>query len=239
VRVGEHFGRVSERGLFDTEIQTQNRDLISLPNTYLVSNPVTTIRSSGTIVSTELSLGFDVHHAQIEPLLLEAASSSGLQDAFVHVMEIGNFAVTYRIAGFLEESKRLLSVRSDLCRAVLDALHGQGIEILSPTYMVQRPLEATARVIPSPINIAPVATSPDAPETPEELLFDKAEQAEQLSAERKSLRAAIEEMQASLKAAPSDARAQIKAQIDTAHEQLLTLEQPLPEDAQEKPAGLY
>jgi hypothetical protein len=46
-------------------------------------------------------------------------------------------------------------------------------------------------------------------------------------------------MQASLKAAPSDARAQIKAQIDTAHEQLLTLEQPLPEDAQEKPAGLY
>ena len=238
VRVGEHFGRVSERGLFDTEIQTQNRDLISLPNSYLVSNPVTTIRSSGTIVSTELSLGFDVHHAQIEPLLLEAANTSGLQDAFVHVMEIGNFAVTYRIAGFLEDTKRLLTARSDLCREVLDVLHGQNIEILSPTFMVQRPLEASARVIPSPINVVPVAASPDAPEAPEELLFDKAEQAEQLSAERKALRSAIEEMQASLKTAPSDARAQIKAKIETAHDQLQALEQSRPDDA-EQSAGLY
>jgi len=239
VRVGEHFGRVSERGLFDTEIQTQNRDLVSLPNTYLVSNPVTTIRSSGTIVSTELSLGFDVHHAQIEPLLLQAASASGLQDAFVHVLEIGNFAVTYRIAGFVEDTKRLLTSRSDLCRAVLDALHGADIEILSPTYMVQRPLAATARVIPVPLSTAAVKPVTEASEAPEELLFDKAEQAEKLSVERKTLRAAIDEMQMSLKAASTEVRAEIKARLEQAQEQLQALEQANPEEPEERPAGLY
>lgn len=239
VQVGEHFGRVSERGLFDTEIQTQNRELISLPNTYLVSNPVTTIRSSGTIVSTELSLGFDVHHAQIEPLLLQAASDSGLQDAFVHVLEIGNFAVTYRIAGFLEDTKRLLTSRSDLCRAVLDALHGADIEILSPTYMVQRPLEATARVIPAPLNAAPSAPSSEAAEAPEELLFDKAEHAEKMSSERKALRASIEELHSSLKAASAEDRAQIKGTIEQAEAKLQELEQARPEESEERPTGLY
>ena len=52
IRVAEHFGRVSERGLFHTEIQTENRDLTTLPNLFLVTHPVTTIRTSGTIVST-------------------------------------------------------------------------------------------------------------------------------------------------------------------------------------------
>jgi small conductance mechanosensitive channel len=237
VRVGEHFGRVCERGLFDTEIQTQDRDLISLPNTYLVSNPVTTIRSSGTTVSTELSLGFDVHHAQIEPLLLQAAGASGLRDAFVHVLEIGNFAVTYRIAGFLEDTKRLLTTRSDLCRSVLDALHGANIEILSPTYMVQRPLAQTARVIPSPVCAAQAEPCVNTAEAPEELLFDKAEQAEQLSTERKTLRASIEEMQVSLKAASTEVRAEIKARIRQAQEQLLVLEQALPEEPGDQSAG--
>ena len=45
ISIGEHFGRVSERGLFDTEIQSETRDLIALPNTYCINNPVKTIRS--------------------------------------------------------------------------------------------------------------------------------------------------------------------------------------------------
>ena len=56
VRVGEYFGRVSERGLFDTELQTESRELIAFPNTYLISNPVTAVLNSGTIISVTLSL---------------------------------------------------------------------------------------------------------------------------------------------------------------------------------------
>lgn len=50
VRVGEQFGRVTTRGLFHTEIQTEDRDLTTLPNLHLISNPITVVRASGTIV---------------------------------------------------------------------------------------------------------------------------------------------------------------------------------------------
>ena len=52
IKVGDLFGRVSERGLFDTEIQTENRELIAIPNATFITQPVTVARSSGIIVST-------------------------------------------------------------------------------------------------------------------------------------------------------------------------------------------
>ena len=51
IRVGDHFGRVSDRGLFHVEVQTEFRDLATLPNLYVVTNPVVTIRESGTFIT--------------------------------------------------------------------------------------------------------------------------------------------------------------------------------------------
>jgi small-conductance mechanosensitive channel len=56
IKVGEQGGRVSERGIFHTEIQTEDRDLTTFPNLYLINNPVTVVRSSGTIISVAVSL---------------------------------------------------------------------------------------------------------------------------------------------------------------------------------------
>ncbi|MBE0696337.1 MAG: mechanosensitive ion channel, partial [Anaerolineaceae bacterium] len=99
IRSGDFFGRVTERGLLDTEIQTEFRELVSVPNTLLISNPVTVIRSSGTIISTSLSLGYDVHYSHIQSLLLAAAEETGLSDPFVQVMDLGDFSITYRVNG--------------------------------------------------------------------------------------------------------------------------------------------
>lgn len=41
IRVNDYAGRVTERGLFDCEIQTENRELIVIPNNFLINNPVT------------------------------------------------------------------------------------------------------------------------------------------------------------------------------------------------------
>ena len=76
VRVGDQFGRVTERGVFHTELQTEDRDLATLPNLYLVTNPVVVVRESGTIVSVQLSLGYERHHAELEPLLADAARAA-------------------------------------------------------------------------------------------------------------------------------------------------------------------
>ncbi|MEK6201658.1 MAG: mechanosensitive ion channel family protein [Desulfobulbaceae bacterium] len=221
IRVGDHFGRVSERGLFETEIQSESRELIAIPNTYLVSNPVTTIRSSGTIIATTLSLGYDVHHAQVEPLLLQAAKESGLEEPFVHILELGNYAITYRISGFLPEIKWLITARSNLCHSVLDILHGQGIEIMSPTYMNQRPVNDAARIIPTLVQEDLSAP----PVMAEDIVFDKAEQAEQTENEKQKLMDDMQELETALKEAPEEEKNRIKDEIEEGRERLKLLEQ--------------
>ncbi|MBT4866633.1 MAG: mechanosensitive ion channel [Planctomycetaceae bacterium] len=183
VRVGDHFGRVSERGLFHVELQTEDRDLATLPNLYLVSKPVTVVRASGTIVSTTVSLGYDESHVKVEAALQEAAIAAALEEPFVYILELGDYSITYRIAGFLPEVKRLLSARSRLRTCVLDALHAADVEIVSPMFMNQRQLSQTAVAPASKVVSATTVSSEEA--TPEDIMFDKAERAEQLESHGK------------------------------------------------------
>lgn len=198
---GDHFGRVSERGLFHTEIQTENRDLTTLPNLYLVTHAVTTTRSSGTIVSATVSIGYDVSHARIKELLLSGAEQAELKDPFVQILELGDYSVTYRIAGLLTEVKQLLSVRSRLRESVLDKLHEGGVEIVSPSFMNTRALSEGKIFIPKP---SYRVRSAEKKSGPEDVVFDKAEEAESLetlkdsclalSERKKALQSKMEEL---------------------------------------------
>jgi small conductance mechanosensitive channel len=196
ISVQSHFGRVVQRGLLDTEIQTENRELVSLPNTVLISNPVTVIGGSGAIVTSTLSLGYDVHHARVEARLLRAAEAAGLAEPFVRVLELGNHAISYRVSGLLDDAHRLLTARSDLNKRVLDALHDDGIEVLSPTFMNHRSVAAEAE---------------------EAVVFDKAERAAQAEAQRQALDRDVDALQAQHAAATDDdERQRLKAALDEA-----------------------
>ena len=193
-------GRVSELSLLRTEIQTERRELTTLPNLYLVTNPVTVVRSSGTLISATVSLGYDIPREKVEKHLLEAAENSGLSDPFTFVLQLGDFSITYQIAGFLEEVKFLISAESKLRENMLDALHGAGIEIVSPTFMNQRQLSTSQVFIPE-TKLATKA-EPEAAEEPrpEERMFDKAELAETESKAEQELKNVIEELEALKKA---------------------------------------
>ncbi len=192
IRIGDHFGRVTERGLLHTEIQTEDRDLETIPNLFLVQSPLRVVRSSGTIISATVGLGYDVPRRRIEEALLQAAEDAKLTDAFVQVSELGDFAVTYRVAGFFEKVTHLVSARSTLQKRVLDALHGAGIEILSPNWMSQRVLPAETRVIPP--HSAPKPEPADG--LPEAVMFDKAEAAAHATSLREELTRLTAEIQA-------------------------------------------
>ncbi len=192
VRVGEHFGRVSERGLFHTEIQTEDRDLTTLPNSYLVTNPVKVVRNSGTVISVEVSLGYDVPRAQVEALLLSAAGKAGLEEAFVQIKALGDFSVLYRAAGLLTDVKSILSSGSRFRGAVMDELHAAGVEIVSPNFMNTRALGQATRFIPKR---AAAPSRRPAENSPEALVFDKAEQATALEEVRRRQLALEEEIE--------------------------------------------
>ena len=180
IRVEEYYGRVSDRGLLSTEIQTETRDLLTVPNLFLVTHPVKVIRASGTIITAKVSLGYDVPRQRIEELLLQAAASVELEDPFVQVMELGDFSILYRVAGLHTDTSKLITARSSLRAAVLDALHEGGVEIVSPNFMNQRVL-AEDKVFMPPLHDKPGAeVLENEGASPDDLAFDKANEAENI-----------------------------------------------------------
>ncbi len=177
IHVGKEFGRVTEQGFFHTEIQTEESNLMTLPNLYLVTQPVTVIRTTNTLITSEVSLGYDVPHLLVENILMKAATEAGLDDPFVRILSLGDFSITYQCAGMLNGVKNLLAARSRLRGKMLDLLHGEGIEIVSPAFMNQRRLAEDRMIAPEPgfehkIGWARIYQGPR-----DDVVFDKAERA--------------------------------------------------------------
>ncbi len=221
VTIGDYFGRISEMDLLHTEIQTEERDLTTLPNLYLVTHPVRVMRASGTLLSVSVSLGYDVSRHSVEKLMLQAANDSGLEKPYVQITELGDFSVTYQVSGLLTDVGKIITRRRELRARTMDALHDADIEIVSPTFMNTRAYDEDAVFIAETADCEPVAaeaTSPDA------IAFDKAERAESVT----KLRKKVEEAQARIRTCnelvanpPNDqAKEAAEAEIEALNERL-------------------
>lgn len=176
IQMGEVFGRVTEIGLFHTEIQTEFRDLCTVPHLHLVQQPVKVVQSCGTVVAAVVSIGYDVSRHEVEAALHEAAVETGLRDPFVRILELGDFSVTYQAAGFLEDVKILLTARSKLRGFMMDRLHQRRIEIVSPSFVNQRIFAKEEIFLNQERLREPTREVPAL--TPESMIFDKADAAE-------------------------------------------------------------
>ena len=183
ITVADLTGRITEMGLLHMEVQTEFRDLVTVPNLYMVTQPMQVVRTSGTIITAEVSLGYDTSHVDVSRILVDAATHAGLTDGFVHVRQLGDFSVTYRVAGLLEDVKSLISARSRLRESVLDALHDAGIEIVSPNFMNTRAVAEDKLFIPEISHKVSAKKSARA----EDVAFDKAEEAASVDQIRKSI----------------------------------------------------
>ena len=181
--VGGVTGRITEMNLLHAEVQTEFRDLVTVPYLYMVTQPMQVVRASGTIITAEVSLGYDIAYQRVFEVLRAATVQAGLQDGFVQVRELGDFSITYRVAGLLVDVDSLISSRSRLREAMLDALHGADIEIVSPNFMWTRQLGRQERFIPEPVR----KTSSRPEMSAEEIAFDKAEEAASIERLRKDI----------------------------------------------------
>ncbi|MBD3297443.1 MAG: mechanosensitive ion channel [candidate division Zixibacteria bacterium] len=216
ITVGEHFGRVTERGLFHVEIQTEDRDLMTLPNSFLITNPVRVTYATGTLVWAEVSIGYDVSRTQVQDALREAALAADLQEPFVHIMDLTDFSVVYRVVGLLPEVKHVLSTRSRLREQMLDKLHAAGIEIVSPTFMNTRALAADWKAMPAMRTSTPVD---DKAQQAEAIMFEKADKAasvEELRQRYDELKSDISDLEEKIHSAPNaDVKHKLEADLKT------------------------
>ena len=227
IKVDDHLGRVSERGLFHVEIQTIQRDLVTLPNQFLITRPMTVVRHSGTVITTDVSLAYDVAHQVVEPLLMEAAERTGLEEPFVQVITLGDYTVTYRVAGFLSDVKSLFTAQSSLRRRVLDTLHDGGVEIASPLLVGHRPLPELDSLVPKIDQAVLEHRQEDESVAPADLIFDKAEEAEldrRTKEELEALRDDLKELEQEAKKATDLEKAKLAENIDALRSQIEVVE---------------
>lgn len=120
----------------------------------------------------------------------------GLTDPFVQVMELGDFSITYRLGGLLEDANKLLVYRSRLKVAMIDTLHGGGVEIVSPQFTNHRIFQPGDEFISSK-ETSSQAVTPDAPRA--EVVFDKAVAAATTESDQTQLEQVTASLEAKLK----------------------------------------
>lgn len=142
IKIGDLHGRVTSKRFFHTEIQLEDSNFVSVPNLFVATHPVILTKKSKTVISTTVSLGYDVSRIKIEKCLLKAAKAAGLANPYVYITDLGDYSVVYKVHGFLEDSsKKYFSTTSQLNAMVLDTLHEAKIEIVSPSFMNQQQID--------------------------------------------------------------------------------------------------
>ena len=189
IKIGDLQGRVTKKSIFHTEIQLEDSNFITIPNLYIATNPVKLTRKTDTVISTSVSLGYNISRITIEKSLKEAAILTGLTDPYVYITNLGDFSVSYKIHGFLADSSKYFSTNSLLNANVMDVLHKRKIEIVSPTFMNQ--INANDKVF-IPKEIIKNKTSKDE-KKPEDLIFDEAIKSEKNEENKNKLKQLTEQ----------------------------------------------
>ncbi|MGM0407483.1 MAG: mechanosensitive ion channel domain-containing protein, partial [Bacteroidota bacterium] len=184
INIGDLTGRVTRKNIFHTEIQLEDSNFVTIPNLYIASNPVKLTRKSNSVISCTVSLGYDVPQSKIEKSLKEAALDAGLTDPYVYIIQLGDFSVSYKIHGFLEDANKYFSTTSLLNSKVMDHLHKNNIEIVSPSFTNRRSVDETTFI---PKVIVKKEETEKEEKSPEELIFDKATEAEAIENKREYL----------------------------------------------------
>ncbi len=170
IKIGDFHGRVMKKSIFHTEIQLEDSNFITIPNLYIANNPVKLTRKSNTVISTSVSLGYNLSRDKIEKALKEAAILTGLTDPYVYITCLGDYSVVYKIHGFLDDSSKFFSTTSQLNANVMDQLHENKIEIVSPSFMNQRRVDEVEFI---PEHVIEKSDS-KVEKSPEDLVFDEA-----------------------------------------------------------------
>jgi len=146
VQIGDNMGEVVERTLLVTRILTPKAEVITIPNSTVMSGAVknysTEANKSGVIFYTSVSISFDTPWRTVHQLLISAASATEhvlRQPApFVLQRSLDDFYVTYELNAYTDTPREVLNIFSDLHRNIQDKFNEAGVEICSPHYSAIR-----------------------------------------------------------------------------------------------------
>jgi small-conductance mechanosensitive channel len=146
VKIGEVRGDVIEKSLLVTRVRTIKNEIISIPNSTVMSSHTINYSSEapglGLILHATVTIGYDVPWKDMHQALIDAALRTEyvLHDPEPFVLQTGleDFYVSYQINAYIREANKQTDIYSDLFQNIQDVCNERGIEIMSPHYRAAR-----------------------------------------------------------------------------------------------------
>ncbi len=155
VKIQELTGDVVERSLLVTRIRTIKNEIVSIPNSTVMSSHTVNYSSDapglGLIVNTTVTIGYDTPWKDMHEALIDAALKTEyiLPEPKPFVLQTGleDFYVSYQINAYTREANKQADIYSELHQNIQDVCNERGIEIMSPHYKASR--DGNETTIPS------------------------------------------------------------------------------------------
>ena len=146
VKIGDVVGDVKEKALLNTKIKTIKNEIITVPNSQMISshtiNYTTANDEDGLILHTTVTIGYDVPWRDVHKLLIEAALETEFvkkkPHPFVLQTSLDDFYVSYQLNARTREIHKMPVIYSDLHKNIQDTFNEAGVEIMSPHYGAHR-----------------------------------------------------------------------------------------------------
>ena len=151
VKIGDVTGDVIEKSLLVTRIRTIKNEIISIPNSTIMSSHTINYSSDspglGLIIHATATIGYDVPWRDMHQAMIDAALKTEyvLHDPKPFVLQTGleDFYVSYQINAYIREANKQADIYSELFQNIQDVCNERGIEIMSPHYRASRDGNAT------------------------------------------------------------------------------------------------
>jgi small-conductance mechanosensitive channel len=142
VKIGEATGDVVEKSLLVTRILTIKNEIVSIPNSTVMSSHTTNFSAEaaehGLIIHTTVTIGYENPWRQIHDLLIRAALATELIEKdpapFVFQTSLDDFYVSYQINAYTHDAIKQQDTYSALHQNIQDMFNEAGVEIMSAHY---------------------------------------------------------------------------------------------------------
>ncbi|MFN8415694.1 MAG: mechanosensitive ion channel [Cytophagaceae bacterium] len=146
IKIGEVTGDVIEKTLLVTRVKTIKNEIITIPNSAVLTGNTTNYTSeaqdNGLILYTTVTIGYDVPWRDMHKALIEAALRTNMileePKPFVFQTSLDDFYVSYQLNAFTRDAGKQALIYSLLHQNIQDVCNEKGIEIMSPHYRSQR-----------------------------------------------------------------------------------------------------
>ncbi|WP_294081466.1 mechanosensitive ion channel family protein [Proteiniphilum sp. UBA5384] len=148
IKIGDVTGDVTEKSPFVVRIRTTKNEIVTVPNSTILSSNVinysstSTGQNEGLIVNTSVTMGYEVPWRQVNQLLIDAALKTDLllskPQPFVLQTALNDFAASYQLNAYTKNPEKQAVIYSQLHQNIQDIFREAGIELITPHYRATR-----------------------------------------------------------------------------------------------------